>query len=142
MTSSKLFSRIIVNELLFNVKLVVKFTTKHQKKNGDIIIVNINAHVMDYNGRKSILVLIDDVTEKMKYLQSIEQQNEILKEIAWMQSHVVRAPLARIMGFVDLINASSKIEDKIEMLPFILDSAKELDIIVKEIVNKSVLLSK
>jgi len=42
---------------------VVKFTTKHQKKNGEIIIVNINAHVMNYNGRKSTLVLIDDVTE-------------------------------------------------------------------------------
>lgn len=121
---------------------VVKFTTKHQKKNGEIMIVNINAHVMDYNGRKSVLVLIDDVTEKLKYLQSIEHQNEILKEIAWMQSHVVRAPLARIMGFVDLINESTIIEDKIEMLPFVLDSAKELDIIVKEIVNKSVLLSK
>lgn len=125
-----------------NDSKVVKFTTKHQKKNGEIIIVNINAHVMDYNGRKSTLVLIDDVTEKFKHLQSIEQQNEILKEIAWMQSHVVRAPLARIMGFIDLINDSSKIEDKIEMLPFVLDSAKELDIIVKEIVNKSVLLSK
>jgi PAS domain S-box-containing protein len=121
---------------------VVKFTTKHKKKNGEIMIVNINAHVMDYNGRKSTLVLIDDVTEKLKYLQSIEHQNEILKEIAWMQSHVVRAPLARIMGFVDLINESSKIEDKVEMLPFVLDSAKELDIIIKEIVNKSVLLSK
>lgn len=121
---------------------VIKFTTKHQKKNGEIMIVNINAHIMDYNGRKSTLVLIDDVTEKLKYLQSIEHQNEILKEIAWMQSHVVRAPLARIMGFVDLINESSKIEDKVEMLPFVLDSAKELDIIIKEIVNKSVLLSK
>jgi len=59
-----------------------------------------------------------------------------------MQSHVVRAPLARIMGFVDLINDSSKIEDKIEMLPFILDSAKELDAIIKDIVNKSVLINK
>jgi PAS domain S-box-containing protein len=124
------------------VSKVIKLTTKHQKKNGEIIIVNINVHVMNYNGRKSALVLIDDVTEKLKYLQSIEKQNEILKEIAWMQSHVVRAPLARIMGFVDLINESKKIEDKIEMLPFVLDSAKELDIIVKEIVNKSVLLSK
>lgn len=132
----------IIDEADAKDEKVVKFTTKHQKKNGEIIIVNINAHVMDYNGRKSTLVLIDDVTEKLKYLQSIEQQNEILKEIAWMQSHVVRAPLARIMGFVNLINDSSKIEDKIEMLPYILDSAKELDVVIKDIVNKSVLISK
>ena len=116
---------------------VVKFTSRHQKKNGEIMIVNINAHIMDYNGRKSTLVLIDDVTDKLKYLQSIEQQNEALKEIAWMQSHVVRAPLARIMGFIQLINDASIIEEKTELLPYILDSAYELDAVIKDIVNKS-----
>ncbi len=68
--------------------------------------MNINAQILDYNGRKSALVSIDDVTKKLKYLQPIEQQNEILKEIAWMQSNVVRALLTRIMGFLDLINDS------------------------------------
>ncbi len=121
---------------------VVKFTTKHQKKSGEIIVVNINAHVMDYNGRKCTLVLIDDVTEKLNYLQSIERQNEILKEIAWMQSHVVRAPLARIMGFIELINDASIIEEKSELLPYILEAAKELDVVIKDIVTKSVLLDR
>ncbi len=116
---------------------VVKFTTQHLKKNGEIMYVNVNAHVMDYNGKKSTLVLIDDVTDKLKYLESIEKQNEILKEISWMQSHVVRAPLARIMGFIQLINDASIIEEKTELLPYILDSANELDVIIKEIVNKS-----
>ena len=116
---------------------VVKFTTKHQKKNGELMDVNINAHVLDYNGRKCTLVLIDDVTEKLKHLESLEKQNKILKEIAWMQSHVVRAPLARIMGFIQLINDASIIEEKTELLPYILDSANELDTVIKEIVTKS-----
>ena len=121
---------------------IIKFTTVHQKKNGDQIDVNINAHVMDYNGRKSTLVLIDDITENVKHLKSIEEQNKTLKEIAWMQSHVVRAPLARIMGIIHLINDSSVIEEKGELLKYILDSAIELDAIIKEIVNKSTTIYK
>lgn len=104
--------------------------------------VNVNAHVMNYNGKKSTLVLIDDITENLKHLKSIEKQNETLREIAWMQSHVVRAPLARIMGIIHLINDSSVIEEKGELLKYILDSAIELDAIIKEIVNKSTTIYK
>lgn len=121
---------------------IIKFTTVHQKKNGNQIDVNINAHVMDYNGRKSTLVLIDDITENVKHLKSIEEQNKTLKEIAWMQSHVVRAPLARIMGIIHLINESAIVEEKTEFLQYILDSAIELDLIIKEIVNKSTTIYK
>jgi hypothetical protein len=35
---------------------------------------------------------------KEKYVRAIEEQNLKLREITWIQSHVVRAPLSRILG--------------------------------------------
>lgn len=39
-----------------------------------------------------------DITVRKRYLQSLEEQNKVFREISWMQSHLVRAPLARILG--------------------------------------------
>ena len=61
-----------------------------------------------------------------------------MQEIAWMQSHVVRAPLARIMGLKDCLNHSSNTEtEKLEMLGHVINSAVELDDIIREIVSKT-----
>lgn len=76
-----------------------------------------------------------DITEQMNYLEAIENQNTRLAEIAWEQSHVVRAPLARMMGCINALeNSSEKRED---YLQFIKSSAAELDEIIRSIVAKS-----
>jgi PAS domain S-box-containing protein len=49
---------------------------KHQKKNGEVINVHINGHVIDYNGRKSMVVVCEDITEKMKVQKELEASNE------------------------------------------------------------------
>lgn len=69
---------------------------------------------------------------------NIEAQNEKLRDIAWTQSHVVRAPLARLMGLVYLLKDDIvPEEEKMEFLSNILSSAVELDGIIREIVAKS-----
>ena len=41
-------------------------------------------------------------------MKQIEQRNVKLEEIAWEQSHMVRAPLAKIMGLIELLKISEK----------------------------------
>jgi len=61
-----------------------------------------------------------------------------LQEIAWMQSHVVRAPVARLMGIVDLIkNYTHSENEQNELLDHILISANELDGIIRDIADKT-----
>ena len=79
-----------------------------------------------------------DVTERMKYVEAIELQNEKLQNIAWIQSHVVRAPLARLMGLVDLVkNYENSQSEKEMLLGHILTSANELDGIIRNISNET-----
>lgn len=79
-----------------------------------------------------------DVTEQKKQTRALELQNQKLMEIAWIQSHEVRAPLARLMGLAHLLNSSAKntIEDK-TTLSHLLQSATELDEIIRKIVRKT-----
>lgn len=79
-----------------------------------------------------------DITESVNYTKSIEEQNCILREIAWIQSHVVRAPLVRIMGLIDLIgNYPNDKESLAVLLDHLLTSAYELDDVIRTIVKKS-----
>jgi PAS domain S-box-containing protein len=111
---------------------------KHRKKNGDEILVDIRSNVINFNGRSALLVLANDVTERLNYTAAIEKQNKNLQDIAWIQSHVVRAPLARIMGLVELFKHYKSTDmDKRQLLDHILTSAIELDGLVKEISSKT-----
>jgi CheY-like chemotaxis protein len=79
-----------------------------------------------------------DVTRQKMQTRALEIQNQKLMEIAWVQSHEVRAPLARIMGLVQLVNRSpeGQIELK-ETLAQLLQSAHDLDEVIRKIVRKT-----
>lgn len=79
-----------------------------------------------------------DVTESVQHLQFIEQQNASLREIAWVQSHIVRGPLSTLMGLVDLLKNHDKYDIKPDdLVPDIVSTANKLDDVIKVIVRKS-----
>lgn len=94
--------------------------------------------VRDTEGNPSRMIgSMQDITELKRYIQTIEKNNKRLKEIAWTQSHVVRAPLARIMGLIDLLQNHDDIEDVGLLLNSIMSSARELDGIIRKINSKT-----
>jgi len=85
---------------------------------------------------KGLSIYFKDISERVAYIKEIEQKNARLSEIAWTQSHVVRAPLARIMGLVQLIEAGLANEKETkEFLNDIMKSSKELDDVIRNIVS-------
>ncbi|AYL97989.1 PAS domain-containing protein [Mucilaginibacter celer] len=62
-----------------------------------------------------------------------------LWDIAWMQSHLVRAPLVRLIGLVDLLKEERMNSgEEHELLDFIMTTARELDKVVQDISDKTV----
>src|SRR5579863_4717807 len=111
---------------------------KHLKKNGEIIQVDIQSNFILYRGKEAKITVASDVTERLKYIQAIEEQNEKLREISWIQSHIVRAPLARIMGLIHIIkDIKDNEEEKAMTLDFLMISANELDDVIKNITDKT-----
>jgi PAS domain S-box-containing protein len=78
------------------------------------------------------------VAQQLHHIEIIESQNQKLSEISYIQSHIVRAPLARIMGLVDLlINHPNKSEEKEEIYQYLTDAAREFDAVITDIINKT-----
>ena len=79
-----------------------------------------------------------DITDQTKHIKKIEAQNERLREIAWIQSHSVRAPLARVIGLVNLIQNRRADETEVDqVLTMIVQSIEELDLLVRAVVRKT-----
>lgn len=94
-----------------------------------------------YDDSKRLVRMIgcmQDITDKTNYIKAIEDQNKRLREISWIQSHLVRAPLSRIMGLTSLLSTNDSDESTMnELLPYLEGSAKELDDIIRDIIKKT-----
>lgn len=79
-----------------------------------------------------------DVTEMKKAYDRIRQQNTLLREIAWDQSHMVRSPLSRLLGLMHYMEqADLDFDIKSEVWQEMTAAATELDEIIRKIVKKS-----
>jgi signal transduction histidine kinase len=77
-----------------------------------------------------------DVTKSVQAKVELEHQNIQLKEIARINSHEIRRPLANILGLIEMLghyqdDLSSDLKDLIQLLH---QSSSELDAVVKKIV--------
>jgi PAS domain S-box-containing protein len=79
-----------------------------------------------------------DITEQRHQLNKIEAQNNALRDIAFMESHRLRRPLANIIGLQDLFNYDDPADPmNRELLEGIAQMSHELDHIVHEVVRKT-----
>lgn len=81
---------------------------------------------------------IEFAISRSSYIRQIKSQNEKLKNIAWTQSHVVRAPLARMLGIINTIeNLNEDTNDLFFWLEQLKISSNEMDEIVRSIVKET-----
>ncbi len=79
-----------------------------------------------------------DITEQRKHLYKIEEQNVALREIAFIESHRIRGPVATIMGLAQFFNTDD-ISDEVnrEIIDGIITASHQLDLVIREVVKKS-----
>jgi PAS domain S-box-containing protein len=132
-----------IESILENLKLtletdtVFKHITLHHNKAGDKFTVEINCSTILFNQRTALLVTARDITNLVNHAQAVEEQNEQLKKIAFMQSHVIRAPLAKIKGLTDLIMLNDITTYDKELFTYLGSSVDELDSVIIDISNSS-----
>lgn len=80
---------------------------------------------------------------KMQQLMAVENLNhtlsekeKTLEEIAYSQSHLVRRPLANILGLVEMLETTDESSANTTIIAMLKQSAAELDVMVKDIVFK------
>ena len=85
-----------------------------------------------------VICIARDISEQKNQFVQIQRQNEKLREIAWIQSHKVRGPVASILGLASLFNYDvSDHDNNIEILEKLKIATDNLDTIIKEVVDKT-----
>ena len=79
-----------------------------------------------------------DITEQRRHLYKIEEQNLALREIAFIESHKIRGPVATILGLAQFFN-NDDINDEVnrEIIDGIVTASRQLDLVIREVVKKS-----
>jgi PAS domain S-box-containing protein len=124
-----------VDKMKKHFSLLDKNTSKlgnwiHQKKTGELLIMEMMSFNFYFKERDCRLIFAKDITDKIKAEQKLEQANVELKEkieriqsYAFANSHKVRAPLANLIGLVDVLEN----ENKPEIIDMLKTSALTLD---------------
>lgn len=136
-----------VKEVVQKIQLLIKnkesrisLEYRFRCAGGNYKYINDRAFLLfDSNGEAIRMIgSMRDITERINYIQAMEQQNNRLRDISWMQSHHVRAPLARILGLTNLLSIDNNSrEEAKEFLRHLTNSSTELDRIIREIVKKT-----
>jgi len=128
--------------------------TEHITRSGKLIVIELNAQVIDFDDRKAILTIARDITKRKKAEQRIAQSNQELiqaKEKAEESdrlksaflanmSHEIRTPMNGILGFTQLLRHPDIEEEKRnEYLDVIESRSKELLQIINDIIDISVI---
>ena len=129
-----------VIDTIFIRKFFPNFYCRIIVPNGDVKHLLVVGQVLLSSGGSISVVkgTIQDATEQRLYIQKIQAQNQTLKDIAWIQSHKVRAPVASILGLIQLFNKDNLTDPtNVEVLDGITEAANTLDDVIKEINAKT-----
>lgn len=86
---------------------------------------------------EEVVCVYHDITEEINQLEQLKKYNEKLEEIAFKASHEVRAPVANILGLMQLIDFKDLSDNNKTALEYMKDSVEKLDQTVRDIVKVS-----
>lgn len=92
-----------------------------------------------YEGKQivGVAVTLIDITDQKKHELQVQRQNELLKEIAWMQSHQTRQPVATILGLINILDKAQLGEKNLEIIRLLELTTQRLDDVIRDTVIKA-----
>ena len=125
----------IIGFNLINTNLLERYTLDKW------IIASVNFMFINLSMVILVMYLISGLENTIKAAKartvSIKMQNEKLKYIALMHSHEVRAPLAKIIGLVALLEIDAENESNRQIIVYLDKSTKELDTVITNIIDQA-----
>ncbi len=112
---------------------------QHQRKNGEIIYVDIESNYLKYDGRDCRLVLATNITEIIKSKEEMEALASQLNNFVYRASHDLRGPLARIIGLSNLLIKDPDPDLSMKYKKMVHDSALLMDKMLKRLLTVNAL---
>lgn len=111
----------------------------HRKHSGQEFWIHKFAREIPFKGLQARLVLAIDVNEEMSAKDRLVRQNARLAEIAWFESHELRAPIARILGLLQLYDRGNPARrENAEIIDYLAATGTELEHVVRLLTQKTI----
>ncbi len=108
------------------------------KKNGKEFSIELSLSHWVNGDEKFYCGIIRDITERKNAEEEQLSHIKKLSEIAYLQSHQVRAPIASILGLINLIDFENPTTDQnIEVINNLKKTSTMCDLVIKKIVDKT-----
>lgn len=121
------YKNLEINSLLKQLR-----TTNHQLVDKSNEVEAMNEELSSLNEELSTLNENLEATVQRRTFE-LETQNKQLTEYAFINSHLLRAPLARILGLAQLISKESLTVKDESLVTALIQSSDELDLIIRKI---------
>jgi PAS domain S-box-containing protein len=128
---------------------------RHIKKNGKVIYVEVISHPIEVQGRKSRLVLVNDVTIRKVAEEEINMMNDYLEkrveertrqleianraksEFLANMGHEIRTPMNAILGYTELLGSLVKGQVETNYIESVKTSGRALMVLINNILDLS-----
>jgi PAS domain-containing protein len=84
-----------------------------------------------------VAITLEDITDRKKNEYLVKQQNLVLREIMFTQSHEIRGPVASILGLLRLFDHSEFTGQNRELMEMLERSVLKLDSEIRRVVHKA-----
>jgi PAS domain S-box-containing protein len=118
---------------------VIEMTLRLRRRDGVYIWVNSRQMILERNQRDrncTIVREVEDVTELVEITNKLEEKVKQLKIVSFKNSHLLRSPVATIIGLVSLIEEQEiTSEHNRQIFNFLKETITKLDDIIHDINN-------
>jgi PAS domain S-box-containing protein len=116
---------------------VIELTARARRSDGYYIWINSRQMILERNSSTHVFTIIrevEDVTKLIELQQELEERVRQLKVVSFKNSHLLRSPVASIIGLVNLIEEQGIAgEHNKRVLHFLKETITKLDDVIHEI---------
>ncbi|NOY55933.1 MAG: PAS domain S-box protein [Actinobacteria bacterium] len=105
------------------------------RANGEEFRIEISIANVTFNGQRTLMAIVRDVTERLENLRRLEEMAESRLQLLASVSHEVRTPLTAILGFSELLREDSGLspEEQRAMMRDIASEASDMANLVEDL---------
>ena len=79
------------------------FDVQHFRKDGSIIPLHVNGKIVEWGGRKVLMSIATDLTERKKAEEALKQANKKLNLLTSITRHDIRNQISVLLGYLDML---------------------------------------
>ncbi|MUP46008.1 PAS domain-containing protein [Gramella sp. BOM4] len=109
-----------------------------EQRHYQIVMNPIRSDAQDKEKVTGVACFSSDITSEVKHLKALKAKNRKLEEIAWVHSHLLRAPVTKILGLADILQQSWHSKEELNrLLSYLKEGCLELDEVTRDITAAS-----